>query len=152
QIKKEAMQLTHEELPSDLTFLNKAKWTATHFGLRGLYKWESGESMLRDAGQRLNKLRHDSRAAMAQQLLKLYSSAKLVITSRLHCALPCVAFGTPVILLRRGIESDPRFAGLRELVPYHSDPSQPIRIDWQDPEPNPDTYVTFAKELRVRCA
>lgn len=28
-----------------------------------------------------------------------YAHAKLVITSRIHCALPCLALGTPVIYL-----------------------------------------------------
>lgn len=31
--------------------------------------------------------------------LKQYQGAELVITTRLHCALPCLALGTPVILL-----------------------------------------------------
>ncbi|KAA0450947.1 MAG: polysaccharide pyruvyl transferase family protein, partial [Candidatus Thioglobus sp.] len=37
--------------------------------------------------------------AMAQSLLDRYrSQAKLVITSKLHCALPCIAMGIPVIV------------------------------------------------------
>lgn len=36
---------------------------------------------------------------LADSLLKKYSKAKLVITSRIHCALPCLAMGTPVIYL-----------------------------------------------------
>lgn len=35
----------------------------------------------------------------ADKLLRKYSRAKLVITSRIHCALPCLAMGTPVIYL-----------------------------------------------------
>ena len=34
-----------------------------------------------------------------RNLLDDYQSSKLVITSRLHCALPCLALGTPVLLL-----------------------------------------------------
>jgi hypothetical protein len=41
--------------------------------------------------------------------LRAYASAKLVITGRLHVALPCLAYGTPVILLAN--VTDPRFAG-----------------------------------------
>lgn len=33
------------------------------------------------------------------ELLNLYKNAKLVITTRLHCALPCLAFRTPVIYI-----------------------------------------------------
>lgn len=35
----------------------------------------------------------------ALQLLELYRRASLVITSRLHAALPCIAFGTPVMFI-----------------------------------------------------
>jgi hypothetical protein len=150
-IRETAVHLSHEGLPSDFTLLDKAKWTAAHLGLRGIYKWDSDGSVLGGAGEKLNKFRHSARVSKAQQMLTLYNSAKLVITSRLHCALPCLALGTPVILLRRGIKSDPRFAGLRELVRFHSDPTQPVKIDWRNPEPNPDTYLSYAKALRERC-
>ncbi|HSI12110.1 MAG TPA: polysaccharide pyruvyl transferase family protein [Chthoniobacter sp.] len=36
--------------------------------------------------------------ALARDLLVRYQQAELVITSRLHVALPCLAFGTPVII------------------------------------------------------
>ncbi len=55
------------------------------------------------------------RFALATDLLDRYKRARLVVTSRLHCALPCLAFGTPVVF----VESAPdhyRFDGLRELL------------------------------------
>ncbi|MBZ5573686.1 MAG: polysaccharide pyruvyl transferase family protein [Acidobacteriia bacterium] len=150
-IKERAVHVSHEYPPLDATLLTKAKWKSAHLGLRSIYKWEWGRSLLSNAGERLSELRHSSRTARARELLTMYSSAKVVITSRLHCALPCLALGTPVLLLRSGVELDPRFAGLRELVRFHSDPSRPIKIDWQDPEPNPDKYLGYAKALRERC-
>lgn len=150
-IKERLVHLSHEFPPLNATLLTKATWGSANLGLRSIYKWELGRSLLRGTGERLNELRHSFRLSRARELLTLYSSAKLVITSRLHCALPCLALGTPVVLLRRGVESDPRFAGLRELVRFHSDPSKPIKIDWQDPEPNPDKYLRYAKALRERC-
>lgn len=39
------------------------------------------------------------REQQLEENLKLYQSAKLVITTRLHCALPSIALGTPVILI-----------------------------------------------------
>lgn len=149
-IKERIVHVSHEFPPPAANLLTKATWNFAYLGLRGVYKWDGG-SLVRGAGERLNGLRHSFRVSKARELLTLYSSAKLVITSRLHCALPCLALGTPVVLLRRGIESDPRFAGLRELVRFHSDPSRPIKIDWHDPEPNPDTYMRYAKALRERC-
>lgn len=54
----------------------------------------------------------------AQELLDIYKyEAKLVITSRLHCALPCIAMGIPVIL------SSPyehhRFDLAKEFIPLY---------------------------------
>lgn len=55
--------------------------------------------------------------AMAEDLLQKYARAKLVITSRIHCALPCLAMGTPVIFVN-GFDSfvdSCRFDGILEL-------------------------------------
>ena len=46
-----------------------------------------------------SKLDWAERFKNVEKLLKTYQSAKLVIKSRLHCALPCLAIGTPVLLL-----------------------------------------------------
>lgn len=54
---------------------------------------------------------------MAEKLLHKYARAKLVITSRIHCALPCLALGTPVIFIN-GFDSfvdSCRFDGILEL-------------------------------------
>lgn len=54
---------------------------------------------------------------MAEDLLHKYAKAKLVITSRIHCALPCLAMGTPVIFVN-GFDSfvdSCRFDGILEL-------------------------------------
>jgi len=54
---------------------------------------------------------------MAEELLNKYARAKLVITSRIHCALPCLALGTPVIFIN-GFDSfvdSCRFDGILEL-------------------------------------
>jgi len=47
----------------------------------------------------------DSRFKLAEDLLKRYQKAKLVVTSRIHCALPCLAMGTPVIFVYGGFDS-----------------------------------------------
>ncbi|WBX70736.1 polysaccharide pyruvyl transferase family protein [Tenacibaculum retecalamus] len=59
----------------------------------------------------------EEKFAMAEDLLKKYAKAKLVITSRIHCALPCLAMGTPVIFVN-GFDSfvdSCRFEGILEL-------------------------------------
>ena len=54
----------------------------------------------------------------AERLIKLYAEAKLVVTSRIHCALPCLGLGTSVIYVENNNQaswSSCRLDGLREL-------------------------------------
>ena len=39
------------------------------------------------------------REKRVEEYLRLYQSAKLILTTRLHCALPAIALGTPVIIV-----------------------------------------------------
>lgn len=61
------------------------------------------------------ELTHIERFKLAKSLLEKYSKAKLVITTRIHGALPCLAFHTPVILINK-IYDYYRFPGLYELL------------------------------------
>lgn len=54
----------------------------------------------------------DYKIRKANTLLEVYRKAELVITSRLHCALPCRAFGTPVIFVHDHYKENKRFSGL----------------------------------------
>lgn len=67
-----------------------------------------------------------------EELLKKYASSKYVVTSRIHCALPCVGVGTPVIFTlnekmeskKNLIGSPGRYGGLIDLfhvVNYSND-------------------------------
>lgn len=58
---------------------------------------------------------HD-RFKKANEKLIFYRKAKLVITSRLHCLLPCRAFGTKAIFVHKNYNSDPRFKGLEKYI------------------------------------
>jgi hypothetical protein len=59
---------------------------------------------------------HQKRLEYAQSLLKKYSKARVIITTRLHCALPCRAFGTNVIFLHPHYKADQRFTGLQKII------------------------------------
>lgn len=62
---------------------------------------------------------NESRFQRAEELVRLYSNAQLVITSRIHCALPCLGLNTPVVFLQNdddSIESTCRFDGLLNLL------------------------------------
>lgn len=47
----------------------------------------------------LSHFGNEERMEHVEQRLKQYQAARLVITARLHCALPCLALGTPVLLM-----------------------------------------------------
>lgn len=100
---------------------------------------------------------------IAKQLLMKYARAKLVITSRIHCALPCLALGTPVIYINGFNEflDTSRFGGILELF-------NRIDIDFKTGEytanfplnskicetttvENPKTYLVLADNLKKTC-
>lgn len=56
------------------------------------------------------------RLKLAGELLDKYSRAKLVVTRRLHCALPCRAINADVVFLHENYNGDPRFKGLEGLL------------------------------------
>jgi len=61
-----------------------------------------------------NNLPEKVKFIYARYLLNLYKeNAKLVITTRLHCALPCIAMGIPVVFF--GDESDYRISLLKDM-------------------------------------
>jgi len=65
---------------------------------KGVYaidtKAEGAEFISHDIGE----MEWSDQLSLARQLLARYRQAELVITSRLHVALPCLAFGTPVVI------------------------------------------------------
>ncbi len=58
----------------------------------------------------------ESRHQQARDLIEKYKKAKLVVTTRLHCALPCRAFGTDVIFLHKDYNVNKRFSGLHHIL------------------------------------
>lgn len=68
----------------------------------------------------------------AKKLLTQYAvTAKLVITSRLHAAIPCTAMGIPVIFAKNDFPS--RYTWCDRFIPVY-DQSQYDKIDW-NPQP-----------------
>jgi hypothetical protein len=76
-------------------------------------------------------LSHNEKMDLAQGLLDRIAQAKLVITSRLHTALPCLAFRTPVIFLHDNL-NDVRFSGLLKYLKAYTHGDQ-LDVD-------PDNY------------
>ena len=81
----------------------------------------------------------------AKKLLDCYKTAKCVITSRLHAALPCLAMKTPVLLINTQ-EDQYRFSGLNLLVRNISKKDflagrQDFNLE--NPTQNPDDYLRY---------
>lgn len=85
----------------------------------------------------------------AEEILEKYRKAKCVITSRLHAAMPCLAFKTPVLLIN--IQKDQyRFEGLNELVRNCSKEeflAGLASFDLNEPPKNSDLYIPLRENL-----
>lgn len=92
------------------------------------------------------------RMRTASRMLARYATAKLVITSRLHCALPCLAFGTPVLFVPPSHDVG-RLPGLVELFNPVSVSEGVITepISWNNPPPNPTKHLAIAEKLISDC-
>lgn len=103
--------------------LNQADKTVTHIYYfdQDVIDENTAEQFERDAENVLNKYR---------------TEAKLVITSRIHVAMPCVAMGIPVIFITKN-PADERFDVLRGILPVYS--KHDIRyINWHPQAANID--------------
>lgn len=90
---------------------------------------------------------------IAKNLLEKYQSAKTVITSRLHCALPCLAYGTPVMLVIKKPE-DPRFKGFEKYLHIckKDDAAKHLsKIDWENPKLCKADISAIRKDLIKNC-
>jgi hypothetical protein len=115
-------------------------------------------SSLRDGSQRLSHeiidpeilygsvaTRHD----FIQHRLEQYRTAELVITGRLHCALPCIAMGTPVVLIHQ-TPGSARFSGYEDIIPIHAI-DRVSEINWDRiPMPSADLIAKIAEEHKQR--
>ncbi len=83
--------------------------------------------------------------------LRKFARAKVLITSRLHAALPAAAFGTPVVFVCKN-PKDPRYWGLLRFINWYSVEEfkeAAKRINWDSPPLNPlrDELQHLKKEL-----
>lgn len=101
--------------------------------------------------------------AMAEDLLNKYARAKLVITSRIHCALPCLALGTPVIFVNgfTSFVDSCRFDGILDLfnrIDIDSNTGEftasfplPGKIQANTQVVNPPHYRALADTMKATC-
>lgn len=95
----------------------------------------------------------DKRFDGVEQLLRRYQGAKCVITSRLHCALPCLALQTPVFLIYKD-EFAARMQSFLELLHYSNvetleEALREFCVD--DPRENKRNYLPIRENLTKIC-
>lgn len=95
-----------------------------------------------------------TKLSLARDLLRRYAAAKAVVTSRLHCALPCLAMGTPVLLVETAADRY-RFDGLRDLL-HHVDRDCFLAgrhgFDCDSPPANPTYHLRCRRLLAERTS
>ncbi len=113
-----------------------------------------GEEVTRNSHICSLKYSHDERFAKAKQLLEIYANARCVFTSRIHCALPCLALGTPVILITKTNDSL-RYQGISRFLNHiwiENDGKVVQEVATNNGEViNTDLYLEKALELRKTC-
>lgn len=85
----------------------------------------------------------------AEDLLRRYASAPFVITSRLHCALPCLSMGVPVVVPYHRRMSAGRFDGNLDLL-NHVDFDESMRLVRPDWLTTADGRIHSAADLPAR--
>lgn len=97
---------------------------------------------------------HEQRFEMAENLLTKYAQARCVITSRIHCALPCLALGTPVVLVTPSYDTL-RYRGIDKFFNHiwlDENGKLSQQIDTLHGEiVNNDEFVSKANALKQRC-
>lgn len=104
---------------------------------------------------------HRERLDYASQVLYCYSIAKFVITSRIHCGLPCLGMGTPVVFVAVDAISPGRLGGILDLFrsAYISKGKCVLnrkdfsvkKIGLANSFPNKEEYKKYAEKLAFDC-
>lgn len=99
-------------------------------------------------------LTHNQRFEIAEDLINQYAKAKLVITSRIHAALPCIALGTPVILVVEHYDNL-RYQGLDDFLNHvwirNGDLDIDVKLDDKGMVVNNNKHIPFAEKLKMQC-
>lgn len=94
---------------------------------------------------------YDQKLARAQETLNTYEQSAVVITTRLHAALPSLALGTPVILINNKNSDASRYLGLKDLV-RNCDEEAFLAGMYSDviaePSPNATYHAVITENLR----
>jgi Polysaccharide pyruvyl transferase len=142
-----------------LTHLSNSGFTQEYRSRKSLQRWsETATQVVTELQRRYRDffcgeryLSNDELSALrlleARHLLRRYARARLVVTTRIHCYFPCLAFRTPAILLSPKRLFDPsRFdIGEKFFRAYSLDEME--RIHWDAPAPDIAPQARFLELL-----
>lgn len=96
----------------------------------------------------------EQRMKDVEELLKKYQAAHIVFTNRLHVALPCVALGTPVVLVHKEQFEEDRLGTYLKYLKSFSDiefEKCDIKNLIENPEENGKDYISIRESLIQKC-
>lgn len=88
----------------------------------------------------------------AEELLAEYKKeAKLIVTTALHCAQPCLAMGIPVVFINPSYDEADRFTSMDGIIPqYTIDDIRESRVDFNIPAPEfEDLKLAILRNLEL---
>ena len=100
------------------------------------------------------KMTVEERMNKVENLLKKYQEARLVITNRLHVALPCVALGTPVIVLHKEFFDEDRLGTFFNLFTNYQDTdflNMDISNIIEKPRANSKEFIKIKRSINKAC-
>ena len=96
----------------------------------------------------------EKRMQEVEELLKTYQSAHIVFTNRLHVALPCLALGTPVVLIHKKNFEEDRLGTYLQYVTSYTDiefEKNNVKEIIENPKINSEEYLTIRDSLIQKC-
>lgn len=122
--------------------------------VRKMYPAENFQSVTHNVNaEEYSALSAEDRLRRMEKLLRRYQGAKCVITSRLHCALPCLALQTPVFLIYKD-EYAPRIQSFLSLLHYSNIGNLGEKLQEfcvENPIENKKDYLSIRDSLTKLC-
>ncbi|MFR8916721.1 MAG: polysaccharide pyruvyl transferase family protein [Oscillospiraceae bacterium] len=122
--------------------------------VRKMYPAENFQSVTHNVNaEEYSALSAEDRLRRVEKLLRRYQGAKCVITSRLHCALPCLALQTPVLLVYKR-EYAPRIQSFLSLLHYSNIGNLGEKLQKfcvENPIENKKDYLSIRDSLTKLC-
>ena len=102
---------------------------------------------------KMKTLTWESRKKLVERQLKYYQGASLVVTTRLHAALPCLALGTPVLFIKEEWSLNRTDTWLDYLNHTTTEKllSGEFSYDYNNPLQNSDKYIYVRNKIIETC-